>query len=102
MTINAAKEQYDFLQMYRWRLADAKQMNEFCPVSAIDEFFDTTVRCEDCGTPYKDLGLDMVLPDELWLMIHPEGMGGILCASCIVKRAEELEGTTVVLAEIDI
>ena len=60
------------------------------------------LRCLDCGTPYSELGLDLVLPDEQWLMIHPEGMGGILCASCIVKRAEKLKGATVVLAEIDI
>ena len=59
-------------------------------------------KCLDCGTPYEELGLDLVLPDEQWLMIHPEGMGGILCASCIMKRAEKLEGSTVVLAEIDI
>ena len=60
------------------------------------------LRCLDCGTPYSELGLDLVLPDKQWLLIHPEGLGGILCANCIMKRAEKLEGTTVVLAEIDI
>ena len=60
-----------------------------------------SVNCEDCGILYSELGLDLVLPDEQWLMIHPEGMGGILCANCIMKRAEKLKGTTVVLAKID-
>ena len=60
------------------------------------------LRCLDCGTPYSELGLDLMLPDDQWLLIHPDGMGGILCASCIVKRAEKLTNGTVVLAEIDI
>ncbi len=60
------------------------------------------LRCLDCGIPYSKLGLDLVLPDEQWLMIHPEGEGGILCANCIVKRAEKIEGATVVLAKIEI
>lgn len=60
------------------------------------------LRCLDCGTPYRELGLDLMLPDEQWLMIHPEGLHGILCASCIVIRAERLTDGTVVLAEIDV
>ena len=60
------------------------------------------VRCLDCGLPYRELGLDLVLPDEQWLMIHPEGEGGILCANCMMKRAEKLKGATVVLAKIDV
>ena len=60
-----------------------------------------TLKCLDCGIPYSELGLDLVLPDKQWLMIHPEGLHGILCASCIVKRAEKLEGTTVVIARIE-
>jgi hypothetical protein len=60
------------------------------------------VKCQDCGIPYAELGLDLVLPDEQWLKICPEGEGNILCANCIVKRAEKLEGATVVKATIDI
>lgn len=43
--------------------------------------------CEDCGLEYKNFGLDTVLTNEQWLMIHPESTEGILCANCIVKRA---------------
>ncbi len=60
------------------------------------------VKCLDCGLPYEELGLDLVLPDEQWLLIHPEGLHGILCANCIVKRAEKLKGATVVFASINI
>jgi hypothetical protein len=61
-----------------------------------------TCKCEDCGIPYSELGLDLVLPNEQWSMIHPEGEGGILCANCMMKRAEKLKGATVVLAQIDL
>jgi hypothetical protein len=60
------------------------------------------VKCLDCGTPYSEFGLDLVLSDKQWLMIHPEGLHGILCANCIVKRAEKLKGATVVFASINI
>ncbi len=60
------------------------------------------VKCLDCGLPYEELGLDLVLPDEQWLLIHPEGLHGILCANCIVKRTEKLKGATVVFASINI
>ena len=59
-------------------------------------------KCLDCSLPYIDFGLDMVLPDEQWLMIHPEGLHGILCANCMVKRAEKLTDATVVLANIEL
>jgi len=54
--------------------------------------------CMDCGIPYQDFPLDMTLPDEQWLMIHPEGEGGLLCAGCIVKRAARLPGVIAVRA----
>ena len=57
-------------------------------------------KCEDCGILYKKFGLDLMLPDGQWLMIHPEGLGGILCASCMMIRAKRLRGATVVLAKI--
>ena len=54
--------------------------------------------CLDCGMPYQGFPLDMTLPNEQWLMIHPEGEGGLLCAGCIVKRAAKLPGIIVVKA----
>lgn len=48
--------------------------------------------CRDCGLAYQEFGIDTTLPDEQWLMCHPEGEGGLLCANCIVKRASYLPG----------
>lgn len=56
------------------------------------------VKCKDCGLPYSEMGLDLVLPDQQWNYLVPEG--GILCANCICKRAAHFGGT-VVLAWID-
>ena len=47
-------------------------------------------KCDDCGLDYEDFSKDTVLPDEHWLMIHPEGFWGLLCANCIVARAARL------------
>lgn len=58
-------------------------------------------KCIDCGLTYEEFGLDMTLPNEQWLMIHPDE-DGILCANCIVKRAGKLEGSIAVRAKIDI
>jgi hypothetical protein len=56
------------------------------------------LECQDCGILYSDMGLDLVLPDQQWKIICPEG--GILCANCICKRASKLGGTSL-LAWID-
>lgn len=56
--------------------------------------------CRECGLPYEDLGLDITLPDDQWLMIHPEG-GGILCGSCIAKRAAFLPRAIALRAYIE-
>lgn len=48
--------------------------------------------CLDCGRDYSGFGLDTVLTQKQWLMIHPEGFHGLLCASCIVTRASALPG----------
>lgn len=56
--------------------------------------------CLDCGLPYRDFPIDTVLPDADWLLIHPEGLGGLLCAGCIVKRAAALPQTIIVHARI--
>lgn len=54
---------------------------------------DTLVSCRDCKIPYSGLGLDLVLPDQQWNKIAPDG--GILCPNCICKRAEKFGGTAV-------
>ena len=59
----------------------------------------SVVACLDCGTPYAGLGCDLVLPDQQWGAIFPEGQG-VLCANCICKRAKLARGTTL-LAWID-
>jgi len=56
-------------------------------------------RCGDCGLPYSEMGLDLVLPDQQWNKLFPEKYG-ILCANCICKRAKRLGGT-VVLSWVD-
>lgn len=48
--------------------------------------------CKDCGLPYESFGLDTTLSDEQWIMIHPQGEGGLLCANCIINRASHLPG----------
>lgn len=46
--------------------------------------------CMDCGLPYAGPAwLDLVIPREQWLLIHPDD-GGILCANCLIARASKL------------
>ena len=53
------------------------------------------LKCEDCGMPYKDFPLDVVIPNAQWNALHPND-GGVLCANCMVSRASEiLNGVTV-------
>lgn len=56
-------------------------------------------KCIDCGILYKDMGLDLVLPDQQWKIICPENK--ILCANCICKRAKKLGLATCVQSWID-
>lgn len=58
------------------------------------------VTCADCGIPYASLGLDLVLPDQQWRVLFPEG-SGLLCANCICTRAATLTGATCIMAWID-
>jgi hypothetical protein len=49
--------------------------------------------CYDCGRRYGDVyGFpDLVLPNDLWAKISPSGdEGGLLCPSCICRRAHAL------------
>ena len=59
---------------------------------------DVKVKCLDCGLPYEQFGLDLVLPDQQWRVVCPEDI--ILCANCISKRAAKLGGT-VLLSWVD-
>ena len=46
--------------------------------------------CYDCGRPYGDeFGFpDLVVPRDVWLRVSPTGHeGGLLCPSCLCKRA---------------
>ena len=59
------------------------------------------LKCLDCGALYRKFPLDMTIPDDQWLMIYPEGEGGILCAGCIVRRAAKLPGIIAVRAAFE-
>ncbi len=43
----------------------------------------------DCHKPYDNFGLDVVLPNDQWLLINPQN-DGLLCAQCMVNRAKKL------------
>lgn len=49
--------------------------------------------CHDCKRDYTTMPLDVVLPDEQWRVLCPEG--GILCADCLLARASCLPGVMV-------
>lgn len=55
--------------------------------------------CLDCGLKYSDFGIDLVLPDQQWSIICPEGT--LLCGTCICRRISKNKGSTVLLAWID-
>jgi hypothetical protein len=57
--------------------------------------------CLDCGKPYADFPLDVLLPRSQWLEIHP-GEHGLLCANCIVARAAAVPGVTACHLTIEI
>lgn len=45
--------------------------------------------CYDCGLPYNDPGFaDLVVPHDVWARMTPTGHGGgLLCPTCMVRRA---------------
>src|SRR5688572_18140783 len=49
--------------------------------------------CLDCGMPYSEFPLDVLLPRPQWLEIHPDE-NGLLCAACIVRRCARIPGVT--------
>lgn len=46
--------------------------------------------CHDCGLAYGDVGwIECVVPNDVWRQIGPTGdEGGILCITCIARRAK--------------
>ena len=47
--------------------------------------------CQGCGKQYK---VDLVVSNELWEQIEPNGKpvgAGLLCAKCIGERIEQLD-----------
>ena len=56
-----------------------------------------SLRCKDCEITYDNHGLDMVLPRSQWALINdgdPDA-GGVLCGTCIARRASRVPGATV-------
>jgi hypothetical protein len=49
--------------------------------------------CLDCGLPYEQFPIDVILPRAQWLEIHPDEHG-LLCAACIVTRAAKVSRAT--------
>ena len=61
----------------------------------------SVLSCEDCGLPYDQFGLDTTLPNDQWLLIHPSGESGVLCATCIARRGHAVPGVVAVRAVFD-
>ncbi len=57
--------------------------------------------CLDCGIDYSEFGVDLTLPDDQWKLIHP-GVNGLLCATCIARRAAKLRGIIALRCHLDI
>ncbi len=67
----------------RWVYSDTKKT------------FSRGCKCRGCGNQFK---LDLIVPDNLWEKIKPEGKppgAGLLCGACIMKRIETLAGYSV-------
>lgn len=58
-------------------------------------------KCDDCGLPYEEFGIDTTLPNNQWSLIYTEGYG-LLCANCIVKRAAKIPGIIAARMILDI
>lgn len=57
--------------------------------------------CYDCGLPYKEFGLDVILPRSQWLVVCPEE-NALLCAQCIINRASKIPSISVVHATLEV
>ena len=55
-----------------------------------DELHEVECICQQCHTPYH---IDIVLPDDIWEIVKPEGKpegAGLLCGICIMRKLESL------------
>ena len=71
-----------------WRYEDTGE--------TVEDFEQTGTPCQGCGRVYV---LDVVVPDDLWEIIKPEGKSrgaGMLCPVCIAHRLEEHLGFSAV------
>lgn len=51
---------------------------------------DKGCKCQGCGRRYR---VDLVVPEDLWRQIRPEGpvvKAGLLCGRCVMDRVEQL------------
>ena len=55
-----------------------------------------SIVCDDCAIPYCEMGVDLVLPDQIWNDLAKDAT--ILCANCICKRLAKNKSTTALLA----
>ena len=101
----------DHVEIPRWLLDQAMNALESEDRSvrrrafeAVADYFylpgDVPLGCADCGATYTEFPLDMTLPDAQWLLINRQ-YGGVLCASCIVRRAGKLPKAVAVRARIE-
>jgi len=52
---------------------------------------DMSCKCHECGKQYK---IDLIIPDELWEQIKPNGKllgAGLLCSLCIMEKLEKMD-----------
>ena len=87
------------LPIYDLAVRDTKKQLAAAVAEAVGESM--VLKCEDCGLPYQDFGLDSTLSHEQWAMIHPKGEGGLLCANCMVSRASHIDGAVAMRMQID-
>jgi len=52
---------------------------------------DMSCKCHECGKQYK---IDLIIPDELWEQIKPNGKllgASLLCSLCIMEKLEKMD-----------
>ncbi len=62
---------------------------------SFDKIGNFKLTCIDCDRLYKDFGLDVVLSDDQWKLIHPDEKG-VICAQCIINRASKIKDVVTV------
>lgn len=74
---------------------DNRVVPEYTMEELVKETGNFKLTCIDCDRLYEDFGLDVVLSDEQWELIHPDEKG-VICAQCIVNRAEKIKDVVTV------